>query len=180
MSMLELQTLATERGRDRDLPSAAVVVRAAEDRGGRDIRLGGLSPNRVKVSARDTDGRMALFEYEGHGEGGPPLHVHDDQDEVFVVCAGRYLFQVGEAQRLLQANDTIFLPRGTPHSFRQLEAYGRLLFMLTPAADMEGFFEAHARLDASPDFPALAPKLFADYGMRVVGPPIVGGEELEG
>lgn len=161
------------------LRSGAVLVRAAHDRHGRDTELFGVSPNRVKVSAADTAGRLSLFEYEGHGRGGPPLHIHAAQDEIFVVLQGAYMFEVGGQRRRLTAGDTILAPRGVPHGFCQLEDHGRLLFMYTPAGDLEAFFEAHARLDTKPDFPARAPDLFASHGMQVVGPPI-GAEPADG
>lgn len=159
---------------DTSAPVAGLprIVRGGRDRDGGDIRLFGVSPNRVKVSGADTGGRLALFAYEGHAPGGPPLHLHLDQDEVFVVEAGRYLFQVGDQRGVLSAGDTIFLPRGVPHGFAQLSAEGRLMFMFTPAGDMEAFFQAHARLDGGPDFAARAADLFAEHGMRIVGPPI--------
>lgn len=155
-----------------DLPSGAVLVRAAEDRYGRDTQLFGVSPNRVKVSAADTAGRLSLFEYDGHGRGGPPLHVHAAQDEIFVVVEGAYMFEVGGQRHRLTAGDTILAPRGVPHGFCQLSDHGRLLFMYTPAGDLEAFFETHARLDTMPDFAARAGELFARHGMQVVGPPI--------
>ncbi len=162
-----------------DLPSGAVLVRAGEDRHGRDTQLFGVSPNRVKVSAADTAGRLSVFEYDGHGRGGPPLHVHQAQDEIFVVLDGAYLFEVGGERYRLTAGDTILAPRGVPHGFCQLEDHGRLLFMYAPAGDLEAFFEAHARLDTKPDFPGRAPDLFARHGMQVVGPPL-GAESTDG
>lgn len=72
---------------------------------------------------------------------------------------------------VLTAGDTIFLPRGIPHTFSQTSAQGRLLYMFTPAGDMEAFFAALAQIDEPPP-PAAAAALFATHGVEVVGPPL--------
>src|SRR6202161_850839 len=48
-------------------------VAAGEDRFGEHIKLGG-EPNDCKVSARDTDGAMCVFEFTGGNSG--PRHLH--------------------------------------------------------------------------------------------------------
>jgi quercetin dioxygenase-like cupin family protein len=147
------------------------VVRAGQDRFGQSIKLYGQSPNQVKVSAQDTAGQLCIFEYTGAAKGGPPLHVHPKQDEVFYVLAGEYLFQVGSERHTLGPGDTIFLPRGVPHTFAQLTDAGRLLFLMQPAGKMEAYFQVLGALAAPPSPPEGA-KIFADHEMEVVGPPL--------
>ena len=147
------------------------VVKADADRLGETTVLLGNSPNQVKVSSADTNGRFALFEYAGHTRGGPPLHMHISQDEIFFIRAGDYLFQVGDQQHRLGVGDTIFLPRGIPHTFSQLSAEGRMMFMFTPAGDMEAFFREQGTLQGPPS-PKDAADMFALHGMKVVGPPL--------
>ena len=60
-------------------------VAAGKDRYGEEIKLGG-EPNDCKVSARDTDGAMCVFEFTGGGGG--PRHLHHDQDEwIYILMA---------------------------------------------------------------------------------------------
>lgn len=153
--------------------SQSFIVASGRDRAGRPGQIGP-DTNTVKVSARDTGGAFSLFEYTGRAEGGPPLHVHPDQDEIFFVQEGRYLFQCGDDRSALEAGDMIFLPRGVPHTFSQVSAQGRLLYMYTPAGDMEAFFEALATY-AGPPAPEEGAALFARHGMEVVGPPLRPG-----
>jgi quercetin dioxygenase-like cupin family protein len=152
-------------------PSTPFVVKAEADRLEETTILFGQSPNHIKIAAADTGGRLAMFEYIGRTRGGPPMHAHAGQDEIYFVREGDYLFQVGGQSHRLGPGDTIFLPRGAPHAFSQLSAEGRMLFMFTPAGDMEAFFRDQAKLTAPPQ-PAEAADMFAQRGMVLVGPPL--------
>ncbi len=147
------------------------VVKATESRFGEKTALGGKSPNDIKVSRKDTNGDLTVFEYTGNEKGGPPLHVHPYQDEVFFIVQGEYLFQVGEEKYTLKAGDTIFLPRTIPHTFAQLTEFGKMFFIFQPSGKMEDFFRAIGAL-TSPPSPEQGAKIFADHNMKVVGPPL--------
>lgn len=131
----------------------------------------GPNPNDIKISGKDTDGALAVFEYTGVAKGGPSLHLHVAQDEVFYVVSGEYLFVVGDEQRQLKAGDTIFLPRQVPHTWTQLTDTGKLVYFLQPAGQMEDFFRA---LSASktPRTQAEREKMSRDHGMQLLGPPL--------
>jgi quercetin 2,3-dioxygenase len=147
---------------------AGFVVAAGAGRLGEQTRLNGRNPNDLKIAGRDTGGAFSLFEYTGHERGGPPLHLHPHQDEVFYVLSGTYRFRVGPADYELTTGDLIFLPRAVPHTFAQLSNEGRLLFSFQPTGQMEDFFRAAALAQPSP-------RVFADHGMQVVGPSLVMG-----
>ncbi|MFN7692959.1 MAG: cupin domain-containing protein, partial [Burkholderiales bacterium] len=99
------------------------LVRAGSSHGGAPVPVG---PDQwmVNVPAAATEGALSVMTWHGHAPGGPPLHLHPEQDEVFIVDEGEYRFQCDEVQSLLKAGDSIFLPRGLPHTFRQLSATG--------------------------------------------------------
>lgn len=149
----------------------AFVVKASESRFKEKTLIGGKNPNDIKISAKDTGNNLAIFEYVGHEKGGPPLHVHLKQDEVFYIVEGEYLFQVGDEQHNLKAGDTIFLPRNVPHTFAQLSEQGKMFFLFQPAGKMEDFFRANEAMSGPPT-PEQGAKLFADHEMKVVGPPL--------
>lgn len=147
------------------------VVKASESRFGEKTLLFGNSPNDIKVSQKDTNGKLSIFEYIGNIKGGPALHIHPYQDEVFFIVQGEYLFQVGEERQNLKAGDTIFLPRGVPHAFAQLTETGKMFFLFQPSGKMEDFF----RLIGDPTFkptPEEGAKISLEHGMKVVGPPL--------
>jgi len=159
---------ATEQHALVDLPSKGFVVRADKSRFNETTLIDGVNANYIKVSGKDTGNELSVFEYKGTTKGGPPLHVHVHQDEVFYVSEGRYLFQCGAEKFELLQGDMIFLPRTVPHTFAQLSDTGKLLFFFTPAGKMEDFFRSiggNVTLPAGTD-PFLA------HDMKVVGAPL--------
>ncbi len=149
-------------------------VKLGEARFGVHYRMKGVTLNTldIKISGRDTEGDVAVFEQTGlTPKGGPPLHIHPAQDEWFYVIEGEYRFQVGDDKYSLQPGDTIFLPRNVPHAFIQLSQKGRMIVSYLPAGKMEAFFEVTDKWAAPPSKEEIA-KVFSDHGMTVVGPPL--------
>jgi quercetin 2,3-dioxygenase len=131
----------------------------------------GPNTNDIKVSKKDTNNQLSIFEYTGLEKSGPPLHVHFAQDEVFQVTEGSYRFVVGEEQMQLNVGDTIFLPRNIPHTWIQLTDKGKLTYLVQPAGTMEEFFRKMSALTRPPT-PEEAQKIHKAHGMKVVGPPL--------
>lgn len=152
-------------------PDKGFVVKAKESRFNEKTFIGGKSPNDIKVSQKDTNGDLTVFEYTGNEKGGPPLHLHPNQDEIFFIVQGEYLFQVGDEKHTLKAGDTIFLPRTVPHTFAQLTDNGKMFFLFQPSSKMEDFFRTIGNL-TSPPTPEQGAKIFAEHDMKVVGPPL--------
>lgn len=148
--------------------SNGFVVRAGQGRFGERTLINNKSRNDIKVSGADTAGELSIFEFCGLEKGGPPMHVHPHQDEVFYVSEGNYLFQCGDEKFKLSEGDMIFLPRAVPHTWAQLENTGKLLFFFQPAGKMEDFFRSiggNMPLKAGRD-------PFKEHDMEVVGPPL--------
>ena len=149
-------------------------VPAGEGRIHGHIQLKGVNKNiiDVKVSGSDTDGDMAIFEQTSLSQGrGTPLHVHNNQDEVFVVKEGQYIFEVGGERHQLSVGDSIFLPRMVPHAWTQVSLTGKMMVILQPAGKLENFFVTMAALRHEPSKSEIA-KIFEENDMKVVGPPI--------
>jgi len=138
------------------------------------IKLKGVNSNilDVKISGKDTNGDLAIFEQTSLSPGrGTPLHIHPTQDEIFYVLEGAYFFKVGEDKYHLTAGDSIFLPRNVPHAWTQVSDKGKMTVTFQPAGKLEEFFVAMQSLDHEPLGTELA-KIFADHEMQLVGPPL--------
>jgi quercetin dioxygenase-like cupin family protein len=173
---LSLSSLAFALGyvpksKAKSVSNSSFIVKAKEARFGVHTPFMGVNPNDVKISGKDTNGQLAVFEYVGTQKVGPSLHVHFDQDEIFTVVEGEYLFQVGDKKDTLKAGDTIFLPRQVPHTWIQLSDLGKLIYFLQPAGKMEEFFMTMNNLKGKPTTEEMN-KIHADHGMKVVGPPL--------
>jgi quercetin dioxygenase-like cupin family protein len=163
----KIQKLITRKDKGFKIP-------AGEGRLHGHLKLKGVNQNilDVKVSGKDTDGDLAIFEQTSLSQGkGTPLHIHHGQDEIFYVLEGAYKFQVGNEKYDLTTGDSIFLPRKVPHAWTQVSAKGKMNVIMQPAGKLEDFFVAVAALTHEPTKEEMA-KIFADNDMEVVGPPL--------
>jgi mannose-6-phosphate isomerase-like protein (cupin superfamily) len=163
--------LATRKTNAKTRNKKGFKVEAGKDRFDQPIKYRGINPNDVKISSKDTDGQLTVLEYVGFEKIGPPLHVHYEQDEIFYVAEGEYIFQLDTERMNLKAGDTIFLPRTVPHTWVQTSDKGKLVYFLQPSGQMEEFFKKMNELKGPPT-EALIQEIHHAHGMKVVGPPI--------
>jgi mannose-6-phosphate isomerase-like protein (cupin superfamily) len=130
-------------------------------------------PRRLLLTAADTGGASSMWIEEVPPAAGPPLHIHLNEDEAFFVLEGDFRFQGGETVSMAGKGATVFIPRGTPHTFRNDgTASGRLLVTMTPGG-FEGFFLAvDAEGLSPPNDMARIESLAAQFGLKFVGPPL--------
>ena len=96
---------------------------------------------RAVLSCLDTQGQLTLHEVETPAGGGPPLHAHREEDEIFIVQSGRYEFQIGSRCIEAEPGTVIFSPRLVPHTFCNIgEETGHLLIFSLPGG-CERFFQ---------------------------------------
>lgn len=128
-----------------------------------------------KATADTTGGALTAIECEAAPGGGPPPHIHDNEDEAFYVLEGEFEILLGEELVHVGPGDFAFAPRGTVHRFANIgDTPGRILILFTPGG-LEGFFRT-AGTPATGDGPA--PPLDAaelartdaaapDHGLRI-------------
>jgi quercetin dioxygenase-like cupin family protein len=123
-----------------------------------------------KVSGQETEGRLCIIDTVRTHQGGPPLHLHHEQEEWFFVREGEFLFQVGADVIRLKAGDSILAPRGVPHTFANVTDAARLMIVFQPAGTIEEFFRQGSLLDQATREDFI--ELHRRHGMEVVGPPL--------
>lgn len=146
------------------------MVPAGGDCFGKRRQVFGRLPIDLKVVGSQTDGGLLVLEQIDDRKGGPPRHVHVNQDEWFYVIQGEYVVEVGETRFELGPGDSVLAPRGVAHVWAYVgEGTGRMLVEFHPAGLMEAFFAQATQLSGASPGPELA-RLFSDHGMQLVGP----------
>ncbi|NCI45187.1 cupin domain-containing protein [Sediminibacterium soli] len=128
-----------------------------------------------KISSKDTDGDLLVYDTVRETKGGPAMHVHHEQDEWFYVIKGVFMVKVGEETFTLNPGDSAFAPRKIAHAFAKTsEGEAQMLVLFQPAGTMEDFFLQMAKLGK--DIPKNQEKelkeLWRSHGMEIVGPPL--------
>ena len=96
----------------------------------------------LKASRQSTGGALSVFE-TSIGTG-PPLHVHDRDDECFYVLDGALSVRCGDEGFDAAAGSFVFLPRGRPHRFWATGPAARLLLFAVPVGIEDYFREINA------------------------------------
>ena len=110
---------------------------------------------RFLVTGAETGGAYFAMEAIVPPGGGPPPHIHRNEDETFYVLEGQTEFLLDGEIVVAGPGDFVSVPRGAVHRFRNAsDELTRLILTFTPAG-IEGFFretlERAADISAIPD-----------------------------
>lgn len=128
---------------------------------------------RTILSSQATGGKMAIFDSLSPIGSGPPRHVHEAEDETFVILAGQSKFWLEGEEFIRGPGETVFVPRGAEHTFQVVgDIPFRHLVVLTPGG-FEGFFAemAAGQFSIPDDMPAIV-ETAGRYSLRFTGPPL--------
>ena len=126
-----------------------------------------------KVTGNDTGGAFDYFIVEVSPRGGPPLHVHHEQEESLHVLSGQFKVRVGDEEQVLERGGFAFMPSGLPHAFLNLaDEPAEIVVVYTPGGGHR-FYEELGPLtrDGTPDRTEVA-ACFERHGMALLGPPL--------
>jgi len=155
----------------------AFMVEAGSNRTGQSLYVVGNEVS-IKISSRDTGGAFAVAEDCTPPNGGPPLHLHYEQDEWWYVLEGQFLFEVDGKKIYAGPGATVFAPHGSRHTFQNVGVKpGRTVVTVVPGG-LDLFFEEMDTAvppGATPD-PASLSALFRKHGMELLGPPLAACE----
>jgi quercetin dioxygenase-like cupin family protein len=126
-----------------------------------------------KVTGDDTGGAFDYFVVEVAPRGGPPLHVHHEQEETIQVLKGSFKVRVGDETFRCREGDFAYLPAGLPHAFLNLtEEPAEVLVVYVPGGGHK-FYEEFGPLmrSGTADRRAIA-EVFEKHGMTLLGGPL--------
>jgi quercetin dioxygenase-like cupin family protein len=120
----------------------------------------------IKLTGEDTGGAYALIEQVNPPGAGVPLHVHENEDEMFHVTRGDIEFTLDGKPLAASAGTTVFLPRRVPHAFKVVgQTEARVLVLLSPSG-LERMFRELSQLPPGPPDMARVVAICARYGVR--------------
>jgi mannose-6-phosphate isomerase-like protein (cupin superfamily) len=135
--------------------NTAAAAYQVEVEGGERLRFGEVEIV-VKASADTTGGAFTIFEENEPVD--TPLHVHENEDELFYVLEGEHAFRVGDQEFRAGPGGLVFAPRGVPHAQRRMVPRTGRVLVLTSPSGFEGFFRELAEADRAG---ALGPDVYA-------------------
>ena len=137
---------------------------------------------------RDPDGAPrtpTVIELTIPSGGSPPLHVHKNLDDSFLLLEGEVAVRCGEQRIIAHPGSYVVLPAGVEHTFRVTSAGPARMLLVHAADDFLDFIEAvgtptqHLTLpppgmyDLNRD--ALI-RIGAEHDLAIVGPPLEASE----
>ena len=88
------EAMAKSYGKNRK--KTGFKIAAGEDRFQKPINLFEGDTFYAKVSTKDTDGDLYIYESSRVKKGGPALHFHYSQDEWWYILEGEFIFKIDE------------------------------------------------------------------------------------
>ena len=133
---------------------------------------------RVRVTPEESGGLLGIVELTGTRGEMPPLHIHHNEDETFVVLDGEMSLHTPGESRVLRAGEVALAPKGIPHAYRIESERARWLAVSTPAGFAEFVLATSDPAEVEDVPPADRPvdmnRLLAaaqEYGIEILGPP---------
>ena len=132
-------------------------------------------------TAAGGDASMAVVEFDGPRDFGPPLHRHHDEDEFFFILDGEIEVQLGDELSTVGQGAFVWLPCGLPHTVQLVSDSCRMLAVTAPAGGSARFDAMVAALGEDttdvriPDpmdiDPGHVAAVCAEHGIEIMGPP---------
>ncbi len=88
----------------------------------------------IRTTSEQTNGAYSLLEVIADPRNGVPMHVHDNEEEHFIVLAGKALIANGDNRVEAGAGSSITIGRGVPHAWCNLseDVPLRMLVIFSP------------------------------------------------
>lgn len=102
------------------------------------------------LTSKETNNTLSIMEGTAVKGSEPPRHVHQYEDETFVIQEGEVDFYIGEEVIHAKAGDVVFAPRQVPHHFVVKSDYMKNLIIMTPGTFDQYFWFLSAPCGETP------------------------------
>jgi quercetin dioxygenase-like cupin family protein len=133
-----------------------------------------------KATGDETGGALTAIETVAAPREGPPIHVHDE-DELIYIIEGEFRIKLGDTMQEASPGSFVFIPSGSPHAWQNVSDEEARFFaaVMPAAAGFERFFVAYAQLSVQERGVAAFARLASETeAFRVVGPPLAESDPL--
>ena len=99
----------------------------------------------IRTTSEETNGAYSMLEIVADPRNGVPMHVHDNEEEHFIILEGKALIANGDSRVDVGAGSSITIGRGTPHAWCNPceDVPLRMLVLFSPGG-LEEMFRRHA------------------------------------
>ena len=130
-----------------------------------------------KATSAETGNQFWLAEQTSNLGYASPVHLHTREDELFHVLDGELSIEIDGVMHRPKAGDTVFSPRGLPHSYKVESQTARWLVLGTPGG-FDGWFFDTGKPAERLEVPAFDPADFPDFGDVIASVESYGGKVL--
>jgi len=124
-----------------------------QSEGGDKLHFPGGDVASIMLNTEQTGGTLAVLACTQAPDSGPPLHIHSNEDELFLIVEGHYSFFVKERWVEVEAGGAVYLPKGIPHCYRNIGATIGRHWVITTPSGWEKFMARFANELANPAGP---------------------------
>lgn len=122
----------------------------------------------VRLTGEDTGGTFALIEQHNPAGVGVPMHLHENEEELFHIVESSMEFTTQGKTHIATAGTSVFLPKNIHHSFVTVgDVPVKTLLMLFPAGAEKMFCELNDLPPGPPDMEKVV-EICGRYGVRFV------------
>ena len=124
----------------------------------------------VMLGGDQTGNQLSVMSEVTPPGGGPPPHVHHREDEIFLVIEGRISYCVNDKWMEAEPGGVVYLPRGVPHTFRNVGESPSRHWIITTPSGFEIFFSRCAAEFAKATGPDMGRiiEIFSEHGLALM------------
>lgn len=122
----------------------------------------------LKLTGTDTGGLYSLIEENNEPGVEIPMHVHENEDEIFKVIEGQLEVQVGDEKYILEPGDLAFCPRNIPHTWKVIGDQKAKVYLSFFPAGLEEMFEELSELPQGPPDMEKVAEITGKFGVKFV------------